>query len=535
MKPRWYQKDASEKFDIYFRANLQRIENDQPVRNGVFVSPTGSGKSYMLSSFVDLALSVLPGMRVLVLSHDTRIVEQNHSALSKYYDDLYDIGLYAAKLKSRTIKKITVGTINSMFRKPELFENVGLIIVDEAHMINHKDAGMYRKFLDSFPKAVVVGLTATHFRTGNGLITEGDTPLFQDVVVNYSEGESFSRMIKDGHLAKIITKGTEYELDSKNLKHQGGDFAKKQMSDRYDREQITKEVCDEIVRFGKKYKHWLVFAVDTDHADHIARELNMKGIRTIAIHSKMAGDESLAIRAFKAGSFRCAVSVDMLSTGFDYPEIDLIAMVRATSSAVVHVQTAGRGLRPAPGKDHCLYLDFAGNIERLGPINNVKLPKVRGKGKPLDEPIVKKCPQCLAHNTPKSKVCEICGQVFKIKQKIHSGASDGDIIEEDGKSWFNVKDVNYFLHSNPNKPNTMRVTYNCGYKNISEWICLDHHGFPRMLAKNWVAWRLPSGYSKDEIPNTVSELYQISAFLKTPKRILVDSNGKFDRIKEAEF
>ena len=99
----------------------------------------------------------------------------------------------------------------------------------------------------------------------------------------------------------------------------------------------------------------------------------MRGIPTGLVHSKMEFDRDTEIQKFKEGHYKAVVNVNVLTTGFDDPEIDLIALLRPTQSPVIHVQTIGRGLRISEGKKHCMILDFAGNTKRLGPINDVHI------------------------------------------------------------------------------------------------------------------------------------------------------------------
>ncbi len=102
----------------------------------------------------------------------------------------------------------------------------------------------------------------------------------------------------------------------------------------------------------------------------------------------------------------------MLTTGFDAPATDLIAMLRPTKSAGLYVQIVGRGCRLAPGKDNCLILDFAGNIARHGPIDAIT-PKRPGKGEPEDAP-VKTCPECKSIVHAAVRQCPDCGYVFPL-------------------------------------------------------------------------------------------------------------------------
>jgi DNA repair protein RadD len=540
MQDRWYQREAVD--------STVALMEDKPFAHPLIVMPTGSGKSHTLCLFIDSHLTKRPESRILVLSHTKEILEQDHAALESYFDT--EIGLYSAGLDSRTIKKITVAGIQSIYDKSKLFSKFDIIVIDECHLIPVKGEGMYRSFLLSIPNATYIGLTATHFRLGHGYIHEGDGALFTHISYDLSEMNAFNRLVDEGYLSKLVTKSTLVEFNTDGLKVTGGDFNIKAMIDRFDRESITKEAVEEIIKFGKRFKHWLIFAIDIDHAENIAKELRAHGIETACVHSKMDGDRDEILAACKRGEYRAIVNVDILTTGFDYPGIDLIAILRPTQSPSLHVQIIGRGLRVvyAPGYDlntiegrleaieagpkkACLVLDFAGNTERLGPINDVK---VKTKGKPgSGEPITKRCPECGVIHHPTVKICDVCGYEFIFKEKITSSATESEIVKEERqlKEWVDVKSVKYSIHQKAGSPSSLRVTYSTGLISFSEWICFDHDGYAGRKAHNWVKWR----WFGKEMPRDVGELYANADLLRKPKQILVNNGGKFPSIEDALF
>jgi DNA repair protein RadD len=118
-------------------------------------------------------------------------------------------------------------------------------------------------------------------------------------------------------------------------------------------------------------KAWLVFCTGVKHAEHVAEVLRQHGVATECVLGETPKKERERIIAdFKAGRIRALTNANVLTTGFDYPDIDLIAMLRPTMSASLYVQMAGRGMRVKSHTDHCLVLDFAGVVEAHGPITN---------------------------------------------------------------------------------------------------------------------------------------------------------------------
>ena len=522
--------------------------------NPVIAAPTGSGKTIILRDLSIQYLDENPADNVLILSHSIDIIRQDYYALEEELGENDFLGMYANIEDRREIKKITVAMIQSIFRKPELFSEFGFVIVDEAHLVNHKNQGMYRTFLDSINPFTIIGVTATKFRTGHGLITDGDT-LFDEVVFDYTQGEKYNSLIEEGYLSDIFPKPTALNLNTDDIKKNGYDFSNKDMSEKFDRIEVTNTAVKEIIKYGKNYNHWMVFAIDIKHAEHIAREFWKHKIIVAPYH---AGNKQFPMKreamekrmkAFKNGEYRGLVSVDSLTTGFDFPAIDLIAMLRPTMSPIIHVQTTGRGARPSPGKKHCLYLDFAGNTERLGPINEIVIKKKR-KRKSNGEPITKTCPKCTVIAAAATRICKCCGFEFPIKNKLKMQSSDADIIKQKtriiDKQKIDLENQRFFVSSmsfvrwqKEGKPDSVKITYKSGIRIFSEWICLNHVGFANRHANKWVSflWNDDSTLFQQPV-NTkelLKELNSKNCRISKPYYITVDVTETFPKIKQYEL
>lgn len=522
--PRWYQTESAEALANAISINRQV--------HPIAVLPTGSGKTFTICETINLKLTRSPESKVLVLSHVAEILMQNHAALSSFFEGV-EIGLYSASCKSRTINKITVAGIQSVHNKPELFEGFDLIIIDECHLVPIDAETMYRSFLGKMD-ANCVGLTATPYRMKHGYIYKGKGALFNCLAYDLSTMDQYNRLVEEGFLSAMYGKGTDQTLDAKDqgIKLKGGDFDLKEMSMAFDRESITRAAIKEVCRFGKDRVLWLFFAIDIKHAENIAEILREGGRRVACVHSKMDGNRADIISDIKAMKYDAVVNVDVLTTGFDAPRIDLIADLRPTQSASLHVQKLGRGARVHPKKRNCLVLDFAGNIERLGPINNVIVKEKGEKGAGNGEPIMKKCPECglLAH--PSEKICIQCSHEFMFKEKIIGTASSAAAQVTELTRWLEVKSIVYSIHQKPGSPSSLRVQYKTGFTSFSEWICFDHKGFAGHKAKNWVQWRWRSG----AFPESVGELKRgAKDSLRVPKRIKIDTSSKYPSITDYDF
>lgn len=526
MEPRWYQEEA-------ITAGLNSIYEN---RNPVVVLPTGAGKTLVLAGIIERFMMEHPTERILVLSHVEEILKQNYNTVTNWIGDI--VGLYSAGLGHRNNAKIvTIAGIQSIYQLDYMdpfFDKVGLIIVDECHLVNVKDTGMYRNVINR-TKANVLGLTATPFRTGHGYIFIGDGVLFNDLAYDAGDFETYNRLVREGYLSKIISKNTEMRLDTTGVSVTAGDYNQTQLAEQVDRDSITETAIEEVIRYGKKYKKWLFFAINIEHAEHIKKSLTDKGIPTGIVHSKMEGDRRVELAMFHSGKYRAIVNVDVLTTGFDEPGIDLIAMLRPTMSPIIHVQTVGRGARVAEGKDHCLFLDFAGNTERLGPINDIKVKQRGAKQAATGDPITKTCPECDCVHHPSVKICDGCGYEFQFKTKLTKSSSHAAPVREDKemlKRWVDVDSIRYSIYSKPGKTDSLRVQYTCGMNTFSEWIAYKRPNYGGRMAENWVRWRWPKG---ELLPDTIGELYTKSDKLLVPKRIYVDASEKFARILNCEF
>jgi DNA repair protein RadD len=574
-KLRSYQQEVS---DALF-TNFEDMRDDQ---HPVGVVPTGGGKTPIICDLVDQVLSDYPTEEILVLSHVREILEQDYNALVSYFEGV-DIGLYSAGLNSRTVKRITVAGIQSVWRHPELFENVGLVIIDECHMIPIDEGSMYRQFLESLEFATYVGLTATPYRLGHGYIHKGEGALFTDIVIDYSEFEKFNWLIDEGYLSQIHAPDMKakvgYEMDPTGVKKQAGDYKTSDLSKKFDRGEITKLAIDECIRYKNKFKKWLIFAIDIKHAENIAAELNHRGVKTLCVHSQMDDGREQAIQDYRDGKYQAAVNVDIMTTGLDVPDIDMIVLLRPTQSPIFHVQSIGRLLRvvfakgydlttkegrlaaiKAGGKPFGFVLDFAGNTKRLGPINDVVVKQKKKRDGKGGDPITKTCPNCscICHAT--LKTCPACNFSFEIKEKITQQASELAIIKrkqdeqkrlmqekeeaeqaermkaelrEKQKKWVEIVNVEYNIHNKVGSRSSLKVTYDTGLQKFSEWVNIDHHSiYARRHAQNWVRVRLPHGMRK---PQNLNELVSIQRDLKVPKRVYVDVGPKFPEILDLEF
>lgn len=543
IKLRFYQREAIEE-------TMKVLDKDV---HPVISAPVGVGKTFIMAGLIEKIIDNEPTANVLVLADDKRLLEQNKAAIEKYFEGL-KVGLCSAGLNSYVIKKITVAGIQSIHRKAEEFKKFNYVIIDECHTINTKDTGIYRKFLGQL-NANYIGLSATIFRTGQGYIHQGKNALFNKVSYDMSTPEIYNRIVEEGYLSELFGYPTALKLSGEGCKTTKGDWDINDLAKKNDREHITEAAILESVHYGKNYKCWLVFAINIDHANNIVSRLNHHGVSAIAVHSKTENlDQKIA--DYKSGKYRAAVHVNMLVKGFDHPMIDLIIDMRPTKSPIIHVQGKGRGTRPvyADGYDletiegrlnaiangpkpHCLVLDFAGNVERLGPINYVQVQKRKEK-KGKGQAITKRCPTCNFLNWGGAKFCVNCAHEFEFEEKLSMKASSKEIvkkkIEKKIEGWVNVDKIDYQRKAGrTGKPDYMQVIYHCGMQKFYEPVCIDHKGYPKYNAQNWIHFRWK--FRDKPKPKNLNELMKNSDLLARPHKIKVKTGGRYTEILDAKF
>lgn len=499
--------------------------------NPLVVIPTAGGKSLVMAKFVEGVLKNYPDQRILIVTHVQELIEQNYKELMRLWPEA-PAGIYSAGLKQRDIHaRILFAGIQSIYKHVYEVQQCDLVLIDEAHLIPRTSNTRYCSFLAGLkrlnPDLKVIGLTATPYRLDSGLLHEGDDAVFTDIAYEATVRE----LIDQGYLAPVVSKKMNTELDVTGVRTQGGEFVAKELEAAVDKDSITQAAVDEIIEYGKTRKSWIVFCAGVKHAHHVRDAIRTRGISCETIVGDTPSHERERIIAdFKAGKIRCLTNANVLTTGFNAPAVDLIAMLRPTKSAGLYVQIVGRGCRLAPGKTDCLVLDFAGNIARHGPIDAVR-PK-RPKGGDDGVAPTKACPDCNSIVHASVRECPDCGHIFPPPQlKIDTKASTLDILSNRNSQWVPVTRVSYAKHDKPGKPPSLRVDYWSGLAHHSEWICIEHTGYPRQKAASWWANRAPGL----PLPKRVDDALACAQQLKCPAEIAVRSSGRYMEVVGARF
>jgi DNA repair protein RadD len=516
--------------------------------NPCIVIPTGGGKTPVIATICRDAAHKWGG-RVLVIAHVKELIEQAVAKL-KATEPSLSVGVYSAGLGRRdTEHSAIVAGIQSVHKRACDLGAFDLIIVDEAHTIPPDGDGMYRQFLADAktvnPNVRLIGLTATPYRMASGMICGPDNLLN---AVCYEIG--VRELIADGYLCPLITKAGRSKADTSALHVRAGEFIASEVEDAMDVDVLVLAACEEIVALTADRQACLIFAAGVRHGEHIARTLaEVHGVECGFVTGNTPDNERADLLArfrgatesglFTAAPLKYLANVNVLTTGFDAPNIDCVAMLRPTLSPGLYYQMVGRGFRLNPGKADCLILDFGGNVLRHGPVDQIEVKdRTKGEG---DAP-AKECPQCHSLIAAGYARCPDCGFEFQPpeRSKHDAEASDAGILSGQATDTeYDVSDVVYSVHkkrgADADAPRSMRVDYQIDWRNHkSEWICFEHTGYPRHKATAWWKERSP-----DPVPDDSERAVEaaIGGALAEPTKITVRTitGDKFERIVAYEL
>jgi DNA repair protein RadD len=478
-----------------------RARDDNPC----VVIPTAGGKTPVIASLCKDAVVCWDG-RVLVLAHVKELLQQTADKLTKVCPEVR-FGVYSAGLRRRdTAQAVIVAGIQSVYQRACELDGFDLVLVDEAHLIPAEGEGMYRQFLADArtvnPNVRVVGFTATPFRLRTGPICAPDGILN---VVCYEVG--VRELIRDGYLCPLVTKAGTIQVDTGALHVRGGEYVASEVEDLMDQDSLVRAACAEVVWQTRDRQARLLFASGVAHGQHIVRVLREDHGQECGFvcGDTPAAERDATLARFRAGELKHLCNVNVLTTGFDAPHVDCVALLRPTLSPGLYYQMVGRGFRLHPGKANCLVLDFGGNVLRHGPVDQVRAePKSRGTGPPP----AKECPECHALIATGYARCPDCGHAFPPPERRRHAPKASEAAVLSGQvttTRYAVQDVRYSVHrkrgAEEDAPRTLRVDYKVGWnKYQSEWVCFEHTGYARQRAVAWWRQRSP-----DPVPATARE------------------------------
>jgi DNA repair protein RadD len=446
---------------------------------------------------------------------------------------------------------------------------------------------MYRTLLQELriinPKVRVVGLTATPYRLGFGRI-DGTEAIFSSIVHQTSVRILMDWPVDEGgpFLSRVTGKDGGIP-DLSAVHHRGGEFVATELEAAMSDEAKVSLAVREVLKYGGGRQALLVFCCGVSHALLVSGALSAAGVENAVVTGETpTGERDEIISRYKAKALRCLVNVNVLTTGFDAPHVDMVVLLRPTESPGLYYQMVGRGFRMAPGKTDCLVLDLAGNIARHGPIDTLNERILGPSGEGVAP--MKTCPQCASlvlagaaacqdcgyafkrpcpwcgeSNAWEAQTCEACGKSMKKQARHETEAADGDPIngQDVEPVWHEISAVQYYVHEKrgapADHPKTLRVDYLDGYQRVaSEWVCVEHsmESFAGQKGVAWLNQRLlkpvrlefSTGTPRIDSPEGLFVLTAQAAMdagrrdeLWEPIRIAVQPDGKYQRVTSYEF
>jgi DNA repair protein RadD len=415
-----YQQEAVSRVLKHFRKTNE---------SAVIVLPTGSGKSLVIAELARLAKR-----KILVLTHVKELVEQNHQ---KYESYGVTAGIYSAGLKLKeTQHQVTFASIQSVARNLNDFNApYSLIIIDECHRVNlsstdlpndlskdkakAKDASkgesikqsqestttqsnsnQYQQIIEKLmqvnPEVKLLGLTATPYRLGMGWIYKKHYRGF----MRSEEKRPFEHCIYELPLRYLIQRKylTEPNLVDATIEHYDFSSLRTNTSGEYNptdmnhllnkNPRVTQGIIEQVMELGEQRQGVMVFAATVEHAKEVFSYLPQK-LSALITGATDNTERDKLIKAFKAKNIKYLVNVSVLTTGFDAPHVDMIAILRPTQSVSLYQQIIGRGLRLSDNKKDCLVIDYTGNdFDLYHPEVGEKKPNSKSK------PVQVVCPSC---------------------------------------------------------------------------------------------------------------------------------------------
>lgn len=361
-QPRPYQREAIDSAVDFFHDKKKKY-------NAIEILPTGSGKSVVIANIA----KELEG-KTVVFQPSKEILEQNFKKFLSYG---FRAGIYSASGGMKFIDDITFVTIGSVAKKVHLFEKFKNIIIDECHLVNPAQ-GMYENFINTLSHSKVLGLTATPYRLASGaegaelrFITRQSPRIFNKVLYYVQNDVLFNA----GHLAPL--KYFSFNVIDRtmlSMNSSGTDFTDASMKAYYRQINMPKITIEYGNRLLKKRNNLLVFCALIEEAMQVAK--GIPGSVVITGETEM-GLRTRILNEFKSGKIRCVINVGVLTTGFDYPELEAVLIARSTMSLALFYQIVGRVMRPFKYTDGSMkegwVVDLGGNINMFGKIETMKI------------------------------------------------------------------------------------------------------------------------------------------------------------------
>ena len=329
--------------------------------------PTGTGKTYLLAAYVYDWVKRNESI-VWIVAHRRELIQQIKDSVEQIMESMDE---HISENLSDKVKVVSIQWLSQ--NNSAVKESPGLIVIDEAH---HAVAKTYTTVIRDYPKAKILGVTATPCR----LTKHGFTDIFDILLQSWTTNRFIAeeRLSLYDYMSVKIDSEEQKNICSLKKRGSDGDFSIREMSEKLDVRPSLQRLCNTVLKYAAN-KKGIVYAIDIDHAEHIAEFYSQHGIKSIVISSKTPDAERKQLLKRFKDTDSCAsgniksfddiqvlVNVDLFSEGFDCPDVEFIQLARPTLSLAKYLQQVGRGMRVFEGKKYCLILDNVGLFHIFG-------------------------------------------------------------------------------------------------------------------------------------------------------------------------
>lgn len=348
---------------------------DKHSRPSIIVAPTAFGKSIVIAKIAEKVEGNL-----LIIQPSKELLEQNYT---KFIGLGGSASIYSASFNSKRISQVTYATIGSIKDIGRLFKEKGFtkMIIDECHLYPRSMDSMMGKFLQDSQITHVLGLTATPIKLQTNSALDGTTfSKLQMLTSRSKHGNFFKDIIYAAQVSEMVELGfwskleyEQFDFDDSGLVYNStkADFTEESLLKTYNSNDFHGNILKKLALLQDR-KSIIIFVPSVANAIELSKKID----NSIAIYGDMPKSERAeAVKGFKSGKIRVVVNVNVLSVGFDHPELDCIISARPTASLAWYYQALGRGTRISPKKKDCLIVDFSGNVKRFGKVEMLKLVK----------------------------------------------------------------------------------------------------------------------------------------------------------------
>lgn len=340
------------------------------MKPSIIVAPTAFGKSIVIA-----AIAKEVGEKLLVLQPSKELLEQNYN---KFIALGGTASIYSASMGSKELGNVTYATIGSIINIATKFKEMGVtkIIIDECDRYPRSKSGQLRRFVDGMKATHVLGLTATPLKLQTNM---GDTGPFSKLVMltNRSKhGMFFKFILHVSQIQDIVKLGywtpleyQSYDFDTGALVYNssGAEYTSDSIARSYENQNIGNKIVNKIAEVTDR-KSILVAVPTIEQATNLAKRIPNAAV----VHGGTPKDERRRIiEEFRNQQIRVIVQVNVLTVGFDYPELDCLITGRPTASISWWYQFVGRGTRIHDNKKDCLVVDFVGSVEKFGKVEEL--------------------------------------------------------------------------------------------------------------------------------------------------------------------